>query len=83
VLASIVQGDADRLPVTQHKAFNCIHFVSFPGLYSAHYAGSVEHDPVSGLRSNRILLFRTGLDWILKKTQPDQIRISKLHWSLQ
>jgi len=30
---------------------------------------SVEHDPVSGSRSNRILHFRTGsgLDWILKK----------------
>jgi len=42
---------------------------------------SVEHDPVSGSRSNRILQFRTesGLDWILKKTQPDQIWISKLH----
>jgi len=28
---------------------------------------SVEHDPVSGSRSNRILHFRTGswLDWIL------------------
>jgi len=34
---------------------------------------SVEHDPVSGSRSNRILHFRSGLglDWILKKTQPD------------
>jgi len=31
--------------------------------------GSVEHDTVSGSRSNRILHFRTGsgLDWILKK----------------
>jgi len=27
---------------------------------------SVEHDPVSGSRSNRILHFRTGLEWILK-----------------
>jgi len=46
---------------------------------------SVEHDPVSGSWSNRILLFRTGsgLDWISKITQPDQIWISKLHWSLQ
>jgi len=24
----------------------------------------------------------SGSDWILKKTQPDQIWISKLHWSL-
>jgi len=46
---------------------------------------SVEHDPVSGSRPNRILHFRTGfgLDWILKKTLPDQIWISKLHLSLQ
>jgi len=31
---------------------------------------SVEHDPVSGSRSNRILQFRTGsgLAWILKKS---------------
>jgi len=45
---------------------------------------SVEHDPVSGSPSNRILQFRTGpgSDWILKKTQQDQIWISKLHWSL-
>jgi len=28
---------------------------------------SVEHDPVTGSRSNRILQFRTGLDWISKK----------------
>ena len=30
---------------------------------------SVEHDPVAGSRSNRILQFRTGsgFDWILKK----------------
>jgi len=35
---------------------------------------SVEHDPVSGSPSNRILHFRTGpgLDWILKK--PNRIR---------
>jgi len=46
---------------------------------------SVEHDPVSGPRSNRILQFRTGSGsgWILKKSQPDQIWISKLHRSLQ
>jgi len=46
---------------------------------------SVEHDPVSGSRSNWILHFRTGsgLDWILKKTQPYQIWISNLHWSLE
>jgi len=42
---------------------------------------SVEHDPVSGSRSNRILQFRTGSgsDWISKKTQPDPIWISKLN----
>jgi len=42
---------------------------------------SVEHDPVSGSRPNQILHFRSGsrMDWILKKTQPDQIWISKVH----
>ena len=40
---------------------------------------SVEHDPVSGSRSNRILQFRTGsgLDGISKKSLPDRIWISK------
>jgi len=39
---------------------------------------SVEHDPVSGSWSNRI---RIGQD--SEKTQPDQMWISKLRWSLQ
>jgi len=41
---------------------------------------SVEYDPVSGSRSNRILQFRTGsgLDWILKKSLPHRIWMSKL-----
>jgi len=45
----------------------------------------VEHDPVSWSRSNRILQLKTGYgsEWISKKTQPDPIWISKLHWSLQ
>jgi len=39
---------------------------------------SVEHDPVSRSRSNRILQFRTGPVWIgFWKNQPDQIWISK------
>jgi len=40
------------------------HFIKF-----RHLKVSVEHDPVTGLRSNRILHFRTGpgLEWILKK----------------
>jgi len=46
---------------------------------------SVEHDSVSGSRSNRMVQFRTGSesDWISKKLKPDQNWISKLHWSLQ
>jgi len=46
---------------------------------------SVEHDPVSGSRSVWILQFRTGSgsDCISKNTQPVQMWISKLHWSLQ
>ena len=41
-------------------------------LYQEH--SSVEHDPVSGSRSNRIVHFRTAsrLDWILKEL--NQIR---------
>jgi len=39
---------------------------------------SVEHDPVPGSRSNRILQFRTwaGLDWILKKKQKRKAQTS-------
>jgi len=38
---------------------------------------------VSGSRSNRIPQFRTGSDWISKKTLMDQIWISVMRWSLQ
>ena len=44
---------------------------------------SVEHYPVSGSRSNRILQFITGLDWISKISLPNRIWISKQRWSLQ
>jgi len=46
---------------------------------------SVEQDPVSGSRFNRILRFRTGsvLDWISKISLAARIWISKLRWSLQ
>ena len=38
-------------------------------MHAAGKHASVDHDPVSGSRSNRILQFRTGSgsDWILKK----------------
>jgi len=56
-----------------------------PSITKALLRLSVEHDLVSGSRSNRILKFRTGFesDRISKKTQQHQIWISKLHWSLQ
>jgi len=34
-----------------------------------------EHDPVSGWRTNWVLQFRTRLDWVLKKTLPDQTKL--------
>jgi len=56
---------------------NCIHPCPYITIISISIVNtvewvvsiSVEHDPVSGSRSNRILQFRTrsGLDWISKK----------------
>jgi len=70
-----------------YKELVCTSSVGMPLESNCLYlqCSSVEHHPVSGSRSNRILQFRTGSgsDWISKKTQPDQIWISKLHWSLQ
>jgi len=45
---------------------------------------SVEHDPVSGSRFNRILQFRTRSrsDWISKYTQPEQIWIMDIQTAL-
>ena len=73
---SIIKGHSPRSLHWDHsimaRSRNIFMVLFFPHI-------SVEHDPVYGPRSNRILQFRTGsgLDWISKISLPDQIWISK------